>query len=462
MSLTSRLILLVFIFFPLFTVSAQISIPKKFTTASTGNDVDDCAIWVNPSDPEKSLVFVNDKGPAVEYGGLYAYTLDGTLLQKTLFHRPQNPDIRYSVVFGDDTIDVLVCVDRESGNNTYNKIRIFKINPSYAETLDGVLTEITTSDGILTGQNEAYGHGLYLRPSDGALFSIVAGCSQTDFTQIRLESDGAGKVKGTIVRKWGGSDIKGDLCEGICCDDELGYIYISDENYQILKYYADPDKNENTLISAFAKDDGIVADREGINIYRCDDNNGYILLSNQGKNEIIVYDRVTNEFIGSVIPDGMMDCDGLDVTAIPLGSQFPHGMAAFHLGTASGSQFGFYDWSDIASGLNLSTPCDAKRPGSGNSAITKRHKCTKIAGKRPVLQFDNQGIHLKNASFPDLSITISIFNVQGKKIHSQHISNQINGEAIITVPCHIVHSGIYMVKCNAGNNTLFTGMLTIE
>jgi 3-phytase len=458
-----RLILLFCIYSPLFATPPQISIPKKVTTASTGNDVDDCAIWVHPSDPEKSLVFVNDKGVGIEYEGLYAYSLDGTLVQKTSLHRPQNPDIRYNVVFGNDTIDVLVCVDREAGNSTYNKIRIFKINPLKAAAADGVLTEITASDGIPTGQNEAYGHGLYLRPSDGALFSIVSGIGQTDFTQIQLESDGAGKVKGTIIRKWGGSDIMGDMCEGICCDDELGYIYICDENYQIIKYHADPDKKINTAISTFAKDDGIVADREGINIYRCDNGSGYILLSSQGNNEIKVYDRETNEFKGTVIPEGMMDCDGLDVTAVPLGSQFPHGMAALHLGTTAGSQFGIYDWSDIASGLNLLSPCDAKRPvANGTIAITKRQVSVDNPSVKPELHYDHQGIHLKKVSFPNESITVALFDAQGKQVYSQCIGNRTNGDVIITLPEHILHSGIYAVKCSAVNQTFFTGMLTIE
>jgi 3-phytase len=463
MSIISRLILLFFIFFPLFATPSQITIPKKYTTASTGNDVDDCAIWVNPSDPEKSLVFVNDKGIPIESEGLYAYTLDGTLLQKTSLHRPQNPDIRYNVVFGNDTIDLLVCVDREAGNSTYNKIRVFKINPLNIGTSDSILTEITTADGIPTGQNEAYGHSLYLRPSDGALFSIVSGIGQTNFTQIRLESDGAGKVMGTIVRKWGSGDIRGDMCEGICGDDELGYIYICDENYQILKYFADPDKKINTVISTFAKEDGIVADREGINIYRCDSTSGYILLSSQGNNEIKVYDRVTNEFMGTVLAEGMMDCDGLDVTAVPLGSKFPHGMAAFHLGSAAGSQFGFYDWSDIASGLNLATPCDAKRPGStGNMSFTKRQRPISKTCEKPELQFVNKYIHLKNVSISKGSITVALFNAQGKHVYSQCIGNIINGEVIIALPDHLVHQGIYAVKCSTVNHTFFTGMLTIE
>jgi 3-phytase len=181
---------------------SEVNVTQKSITTSTGNDVDDCAIWVHPTDPSKSLVIVNDKGPSLpETAGLYVYTLTGKLLQKTLLHNPQNPDIRYNVVFGKDTVDVLVCADREAGNSTYNKIRVFKIDPSKAEASSGLLTEITASVGIPTGQNESYGHSLYLRPTDGALFSIVSGYGKDDFTQIRLESDGTGKVKGSIVRK---------------------------------------------------------------------------------------------------------------------------------------------------------------------------------------------------------------------------------------------------------------------
>ncbi|HEX2957655.1 MAG TPA: phytase, partial [Chitinispirillaceae bacterium] len=154
------------------TAQLQVNINQKAITTSTGNDVDDCAIWVHPTDPSKSRVIINDKGSA-ESAGLYTYDLSGKLIQKIPVYRPQNPDLRYHVAFGNDTIDVLVCVDREAGNNIYNRIRVFKIDPLKMDDTCGFLTEITTSSGIPTGLNEPYGHSLYQRPSDGALFSIV-------------------------------------------------------------------------------------------------------------------------------------------------------------------------------------------------------------------------------------------------------------------------------------------------
>jgi 3-phytase len=444
-------------------VGAQttISIPAKATTSATGNDVDDCAIWVHPTNPAKSLVVVNDKGPITSKGGLYVYNLNGVLIQKVLLQQPQNPDIRYNVVFGSDTMDVLVCADRELGNAQYNKLRVFKIDPDKAETTNGFLTEITSSEGIPTGQSLAYGHGLYLRPSDGALFSIVTGYSNVDFTQIKLESDGAGKVKGAIVRKWGGSDIMGDMCEGTCCDDELGFIYICDENNRVLKYYADPDKNINNLVATFAENDGIVSDREGINIYRCEDNTGYVLVSSQGNNQIKVYDRVTNDFKGTVLPEGMKDCDGLDVTAVPLGPQFPHGMAAFHLGSTAGSQFSFYDWGDIATGLSLATPCDAKRPHKPANTSIRTPLTTSSHFFRQALhaKISNNTLRLRIELSKKDIIKIALFNLQGQLVETLYSGYPMDSEIVIPLNTRYRLQGVYLIKFSM--NTLIISEKTV-
>jgi 3-phytase len=398
-------------------------------------------------------VVVNDKGLLTGKGGLYIYNLNGVQIQKVPLQQPQNPDIRYNVVLGNDTMDVLVCVDRQAGNTAYNRVRVFKIDPNKAEATSGFLTEITTNAGIPTGQNEAYGHGLYLRPSDGALFSIVSGYTNVDFTQIKLESDGDGKVKGAIVRKWGGSDILGDVCEGICCDDELGFIYICDENDRVLKFHADPDKNVNTLVETFAENDGIVSDREGINIYRCDNNTGYVLVSSQGNNEIKVYDRVTNEFKGTVNPKGMKDCDGLDVTAMPLGAQFPHGMAAFHLGSTAGSQFSFYDWSDIATGLSLTTPCDAKRPHKPSITSIRASQNTSSSNSRQSLhaQIFSNTLLLRIAPLKKDLVKIALYSLRGQLVETLYNGFTLANELVIPLNSRSILPGAYLIKFSTNN-----------
>jgi 3-phytase len=445
----------------------SINISAKATTSATGNDVDDCAFWVHPTDPSKSLVIVNDKGVETSKGGLYIYNLTGVLEQKVSIHQPQNPDIRYNVVFGSDTMDVVVCVDRGLGDTTYNKVRIFKINPDKAQATSGFLTEITTAKGIPTGQTEAYGHSLYQRPSDGALFSIVTPNSTNDFTQIKLQSDGAGKVKGAVVRKWGRTDIKGDICEGTCADDELGFIYICDENSRVMKYYADPDSNINAVVGIFALKDGIEGDREGINIYRCRDNTGYILVSSQGNDQIKVYDRITNAFLGTVIPEGMKDCDGLDVTATPLGAKFPHGMAAFHLGSTIGSQFGFYDWSDIAAGLKLATPCDARRPNGSKVMTVPGGKNMLSSDVRQWMDFtyfrNNTMLRIKSSVLKGFA-EITLHDLQGRLIETLYKGFMPSNEIDLPLNTGNPRPGAYVVKCfvkNIQKRCVFSGTVLL-
>jgi 3-phytase len=459
-----KFIFIISVCFAMLSAQPTINISAKATTSPTGFDVDDCAIWVHPSDPSKSLVIINDKGPMTEKGGLYVYNLSGVLVQKVRMQQPQNPDLRYNVVFDSDTMDVLVCVDRGNLDTAYNKVRVFKINADNADASSGFLSEITTEKGIPTGQTEAYGHGLYLRPSDGALFSIVTANSLSDFTQLRLQGDGAGKVTGSIVRKWGKTDIRGDLCEGTCVDDEWGFIYICDEDYQVLKYEADPDNNDNAAIGKFALRDGISLDREGINIYRCGNKSGYILVSSQGNNQIKVYDRVTNAFLGTVIPEGMKDCDGLDVTATPLGPKFPHGMAAFHLGTNVGSQFSFYDWSDIATGLNLAAPCDAERPkgfkGSGirngkNLSAPDFQKSLTVAyiGNSTMLR-----IHAPRRGCAE----ITLHDLQGRTVKRLFKNFQQSNEVEFCIPAGIVRSGAYVIKCSLNNFAFINDLVMVK
>jgi 3-phytase len=425
---------------------ATATIPAKATTSPTGNDVDDAAIWIHPTDPLKSVVVINDKGPDSTRSGLYVYNLNGVQLQKVSMHKPLNPDVRYNVKFDNVIMDVLVCIDQESNNSAYNKVHVFKIDPAKADASSGFLTEITASAGISTGQTLAYGHGLYKRPSDGALFSVVSPYSKNDFTQIQLQGDGTGKVKGTQVRKWGGTDIGGDVCEGICCDDELGYIYICDENIQILKYWADPDKNNNTLVSSFAKTDGIAGDREEINIYRCDNNTGYILMSSQGNDQIKVYDRVTNDFKGTLLPEGMKDCDGVDVTAIPAGTQFPHGFAALHLGTIAGSSYSFYDWSDIAAGLSLNTPCDAVRPVVSSNTANQFSEASDERMIRVQTIFNQNKKLLKIHLFEKGKVTVTLFDLHGKKIKNVYYENARNQEQTFALNGNELLSGVYIVE----------------
>jgi 3-phytase len=325
------------------SLPATITATPKVSTGAVKGDADDPAIWIHPVDPAKSVVIGTDKEAS---GGLYVWNMSGQQIQFMPLGSPNNVDVRYGMKVGGQLIDIAVTNSRVNPK----QIKVYKINSN-----DGTLTDITTASGILTPQlADPYGVCLYQRRSDGAMFviqSTQAGAT-ANLHQYRLEDDGAGKVKGTYVRAIGNNTIK-NFVEGLVADDELGYVYASDEPNAIRKYYADPDRGNNDQIVAFAVGDGISGDREGLAIYQCAAGTGYLLLSNQSGTDVKVYRREgeggdphKHTLLTTIKTSGSSATDGLDVTNRPSSAQFPKGFLITH--NAPGKQFRLYAWEDIA------------------------------------------------------------------------------------------------------------------
>lgn len=328
-----------------------IAVRPKLALPSVETDADDCAIWIHPTDPSKSLVIGNDKRG--RKAGLYVYDLDGRIRQFVSTGNIDNLDVRYGMALGGRTVDICAAVRGQRG-----RIRVFAVDP---ETLK--LTDVTAAGGIATGfERDGHGLALYRRPSDGATFALVTDepARGRPINQIRLADDGTGKVKGTLVRSFGASSLRSEEAEGMVVDDELGFLYVADENHAVLKFHADPDRG-NGLVSKFAIGDGIRGDREGIAIYKCRGGTGYILLSSQGNNTVKVYAREgENRFLATVNAEGAHKTDGLDVTSCPAGPRFPNGFLVCH--NDRGRNFVLYAWEDVAAGgLKLRTDYDPRK-----------------------------------------------------------------------------------------------------
>jgi len=151
------------------------------------------------------------------------------------------------------------------------------------------------------------------------------------------DSDADGLVEGTIVRQW---DV-GTEVEGCVADDELGDLYISEEDVAIWKYGAEP-ADPTTTASRTAVDTTvatgghILPDAEGLTIVYQPGGTGYVLASSQAAsdtlNSYLVYERQgNNAFVRSFrVVDGIVDgcarTDGIDALAADLGPGFPNGM----------------------------------------------------------------------------------------------------------------------------------------
>ncbi|MDQ3222530.1 MAG: phytase, partial [Gemmatimonadota bacterium] len=130
-----------------------------------------------------------------------------------------------------------------------------------------------------------------------------------------------------IVAVEAGSSV-GQTC---VADDELGGVYISEEDVALWRYGAEPGSgSERTKVDGVGSG-RLSADIEGLAIYYGAAGSGYLIASSQGSNSFATYERgAGNPFVKSFQVDaGAVDAvsytDGIDVTNAPLGDAFPEG-----------------------------------------------------------------------------------------------------------------------------------------
>ena len=299
------------------TKSKLPAIAPDVITEKTLNDTDDPAIWVNPNNASKSIVFGTDKETN---GGVYAYDLQGKIIKEksiTDIKRPNNVDLEYGFELNDSTkVDIIMFTERER-----QQVRLFSV-PDMKPLDNGGFKVFT--DAKEPEHNLPMGIAIYKSPIDGEIYAIVGRKSgpETDYLyQYQLKANSSG-VQIELVRKFGAFSGQKEI-EAIAVDDENGFIYYSDEGVCIRKYYAEPSKG-NEEISCFGGAN-FKEDIEGIAIATYPNGKGYIIVSNQQQGEFNIFSREDNSFIKAVNLT-TLETDGCDVVTVPLNSTFKNGL----------------------------------------------------------------------------------------------------------------------------------------
>jgi 3-phytase len=306
-------------------------------------DTDDPAIWVNPADPAKSLVIGTDKNTD---GALYVFDLNGKIIKNkviTGLKRPNNVDLAYGLILNGKPTDIAITTERMT-----HKLRIFSL-PDMKPVDNGGIEMFEGETG--NEYRDLMGISIYTA-KNGKMYAIV-GRKNGPLTggylwQYLLGDDGKGNVKATLVRKFGEYSGKKEI-EAIAVDNQLGYIYYSDEQVGVRQYYADPEKGNKQL--AIFGTSGFAADHEGISIYKLTDTTGYILVSDQGANRFQVFNRegtkqaLFEHKLAKIVNVAARQSDGSDVVSVPLNSTFKHGLFVV---MSNDKTFHYYRWEDIA------------------------------------------------------------------------------------------------------------------
>ncbi|MGH8973653.1 MAG: phytase [Acidimicrobiia bacterium] len=295
--------------------------------ASAGDAADDVAIWVNHSDPTKSVIIGSDK-----QAGLNVYDLAGHQIQTITADGVANDvDVRYGFPMSGQAVDVVAV----AGNGF---LRFYTVDPA-----TGQLTNVTsgTIAPVVPHGGKVSGVCLYRSPVSHDLFAF-ADATSGQMQQFRLKEDPAspGKIMVELVRggalgEWDVSEAAGSPVENCVADDELQTLYVSEQGVAIWKYGAEPGASiaTRTAVDVPVPTGHFTADVEGLALVPTSATTGYLIASSQGSDAFEVYKREgANEFVrefhivdGTTV-DGCSRTDGIEVAVANLGPAFPDGL----------------------------------------------------------------------------------------------------------------------------------------
>ena len=307
------------------------------------HDSDDPAIWVNSADPSQSMILGTDKDTD---GALYVFDIEGNeIVEKRVsgLNYPNNVDVEYGFSLDGNDIDIAVVTERGE-----ERLRIYKV-PDMIPIDGGIGIPVFVGET----DRRCMGIGLFKRPSDGLIYAIVSrkdGSSGTYLWQYRLQDNGSGQIEGIHVRSFGEfSGIK--EIESVAVDDELGFVYYSDERAGIRKYHADPDHPDAAEQLAFFGINDFRGDMEGISIYDLGSGKGYLIISDQEGNSFNIFPREgsqidvhNHELIKSIRVESERS-DGNEVTSTEISALYTGGL---FVAMSENRRFHYYSWEQLA------------------------------------------------------------------------------------------------------------------
>lgn len=318
------------------------AVAETAPVASSDDAADDPAVWLNAADPAASRILGTDK-----QAGLYVYDLAGAVVQFLPSGELNNVDLRQGVAIGGWTGDIAA-----ASNRTDNSVTLFAID-------GGEVAETGSFPSLL---DEPY--GLCMGAAQAGVFVFVA-YKTGDVVAYRLTGPGGGEEAARVK-------LASQL-EGCVYDDDAGVLYIGEEGRGVWKSdFSGGNFSAPALIDEVGGASGVVADVEGLALYKTGDGTGYLIASSQGDNSYAVYAREgDNAFITrfAIAPgesiDGSEETDGIEAVSVNLGPAFPSGafiaQDGYNAPKGSPQNFKIVDWRDIQAVIDAAVAARAEQ-----------------------------------------------------------------------------------------------------
>jgi myo-inositol-hexaphosphate 3-phosphohydrolase len=300
------------------------------TATVTGAAATDPALWINPSDPSKSMIIgANDIQ-------LSTYDMSGAVLApgaKGVAGDFTSVDTRDGISLGGTASSIVTAV----GNGV---VHFYAINPTTR-----ALTDVSATAGGITNlpkhQGSVSNVCMYTSPVSGKHYAFVM--ANNGGTQQLEITESAGKLGVTVVRGYTGAntppwDIATTVVgtatptvNGCVVDDEAKTLYVSEKAVGIWKFGAEPtDPTTGTLIDKASPDGHLGNTTKGLALVETGPGAGYLVAStfdsaapNTTDASFNVYDRAAgNAFIRSFkvtagTVDNCNETDGIAAAAAP-------------------------------------------------------------------------------------------------------------------------------------------------
>jgi 3-phytase len=316
--------------------------------ATTAADAaDDPAIWVDPRDPARVVIFGTDK-----QAGLYSYDLNGAATQFIPDGRLNNVDLRDGFPTPSGPRVLVAASDRDR-----IAAALYLLDPATLKTTPWGLAKLDLAEpyGLCVGRH-------------GDRFVVIVNGTDGHVRQI----DVAAGPDGAPVVKEEQRFAVGSQTEGCVVDDDKGVLYIGEEGKGIWRYSLDPAARGARTLVAAAPSAMLKPDVEGLTLLR-EGAKAWLIASSQGDSAFAVWqvDGDAPRYAGrfSVMAadgvDGVTGTDGIDAHAGPVG-RYARGLVVVQDDVDSDGEalsasrvrqnFKLVDWRAVAEALRLDAP----------------------------------------------------------------------------------------------------------
>ncbi|ESE41051.1 phytase [Shewanella decolorationis] len=315
-----------------------------------GDTMDDPAIWVHPTEPEKSLVLGTNKR-----WGLLSFNMRGEQVQALPSGRSNNVDLRQQVMLGGKKRDIAVATLRDNDSLAFYEI-----------DAQGKLSEYPNQ---ATNMVDIYGMCLY---QDADTLYVFANEKSGRIAQYRVDW----QVNGPSIKLVRDIHTPSQV-EGCVVDEAQHALFIGEEDKGIWRFNAKA--NGGTQGELIIKAEGdLVPDVEGISLYQGANIHGkkqdLLVVSSQGDNSYLLYQaqppyaqlgkfRIGVNLNGTengreTSIDGSSETDGLAVTHLSVGTgAWQQGMLVVQDGhnhlPDNNQSFKWLPWHSIVEKLSL-------------------------------------------------------------------------------------------------------------